>query len=116
MSRWPTGGANVVVTHGDWQPRNWIIDDGVVRVIDFGRTDVRPADEDFGRLARQDFARDPALETAFWDGYGPDPREPGQWRRHLIAEAVGTAVWAFGVGDEAFEHLGHRTLAGLYPD
>ncbi|WP_307864162.1 phosphotransferase [Agrococcus sp. TF02-05] len=114
LSAWPDGGARVVPTHGDWQPRNWLIDDGVVRIIDFGRADLRPAADDFVRLARQDFARDPALEAAFLDGYDSDPREPEEWRRALVAEAVGTAVWAYGVGDAKFEQLGHRLLLELY--
>ena len=115
VSTWPGGGSDVVPTHGDWQPRNWLIDGGVVRVIDFGRADLRPATEDFVRLARQDFARDPRLETAFLDGYGHDPRDPEQWHRDLVGEAVGTAVWAYGVGDERFERFGHGLLRSLYP-
>lgn len=116
LATWPGGGSTVVPTHGDWQPRNWLIDDGVVRVIDLGRADLRPATDDFARLARQDFARDPELESAFFTGYGADPREPEQWRRTLVGEAVGTAVWAYGVGDEQFEQFGHRLLRALYPD
>ena len=114
VSGWPGGGSRVVPTHGDWQPRNWLVDDGVVRVIDLGRADLRPPTEDFVRLARQDFARDPALEAAFLDGYGADPRIPEQWRRDQLGEAVGTAVWAYGVGDEPFEELGHSLLRELY--
>lgn len=116
VSSWPGGGARVVPTHGDWQPRNWLIDEGVVRVIDFGRADLRPPTEDFVRLARQDFARDPDLEAAFIDGYGSDPREPDAWRRALVGEAVGTAVWAHGVGDEEFEQFGHQLLTGLFAE
>lgn len=115
VARWPGGGATVVPTHGDWQPRNWLVDDGVVRIIDLGRAELRPPTEDFVRLARQDFARDPALEAAFIDGYGRDPREPEAWRRSLVGEAVGTAVWAYGVGDAEFEAFGHRLLADLFP-
>lgn len=115
ISTWPGGGSDVVPTHGDWQPRNWLIDDAVVRVIDFGRADLRPPTEDFVRLARQDFARNPLLESAFFEGYGRDPREPEQWRRSLVGEAVGTAVWAYGVGDDRFESFGHRLLHTLYP-
>ncbi len=111
---WNGGPADLVPTHGDWQPRNWLVDDGTVRVIDFGRADLRPRQEDFLRLARQDFDRDPSLEAAFLDGYGDDPREPGAWRRAQVAEAVATAVWSYGVGDTAFERSGHRQLAGLY--
>lgn len=111
---WGSGGTvTLVPTHGDWQPRNWLIDEGTVRVIDFGRTDLRPAIEDFARLARQDFDRDPRLEAAFLEGYGSDPREPRLWRRTLVAEAIGTAVWAHGVGDEPFEQVGLRQITQL---
>lgn len=116
VSNWPDGAARVVPTHGDWQPRNWLIDDGVVRIIDFGRADLRPPIEDFVRLARQDFARDPALEAAFIEGYGSDPRERATWRRALLGEAVGTAVWAYGVGDEEFERFGQQLLIDLFAE
>lgn len=113
VATWPGGAATVVPTHGDWQPRNWLIDNQTVRVIDFGRADLRPIDEDFVRLARQDFERDPALEVAFLEGYGGDAREPESWRRSLVGEAVGTAVWAYGVGDRDFEKFGHALLERL---
>jgi hypothetical protein len=100
----------LVPTHGDWQPRNWLIDGGSIRAIDLGRADWRPAFTDFARLAVRQFAADPALETAFLDGYGPDPRTPNCWRILLIREAIGTAVWAYKVGDEKFEMEGHRMI------
>lgn len=115
VDAWPGGGATVVPTHGDWQPRNWLDDGGVLRVIDLGRADLRPPEEDLVRLARQDFARDPALEAAFLDGYGRDPRDPAMWRRMNVVEAVGTAAWALAAGDEPFEAVGHAHLARLYP-
>ncbi|SNC60235.1 Phosphotransferase enzyme family protein [Kytococcus aerolatus] len=115
LAGWPTGGATVVPTHGDWQPRNWLDDHLVLRIIDFGRADLRPPEEDLVRLGRQDFLRRPELEAAFLAGYGRDPREPGAWRRMNVAEAVGTAVWALHVGDEEFEAVGHAHLARLYP-
>ncbi|OZG28754.1 aminoglycoside phosphotransferase [Williamsia sp. 1138] len=114
LAGWPTGGAMTVPTHGDWQPRNWLNDGGVLRVIDLGRFDFRVPEEDFVRLGRQDFLSDPALEAAFLDGYGSDPRDRGMWRRMNVAEAVGTAAWAFMVGDQAFEAVGHSHLARLY--
>ncbi len=101
----------LVPTHGDWHPRNWLIDDGFVRAIDFGRFDWRPAFTDFARLAVRQFAANPALEAAFIDGYGSDPRTPSLWRVLQIREAIGTAVWAYQVGDEAFELEGHRMIA-----
>nr|WP_230416428.1 aminoglycoside phosphotransferase family protein [Micromonospora tarapacensis] len=53
ITGWPTPPASVVPTHGDWQPRNWLVHDGVVGVIDFGRAAMRPAFTDLGRLAAQ---------------------------------------------------------------
>ena len=100
-----------VPTHGDWQPRNWLIHEDQVNVIDLGRADRRPALTDLARLARQEWQGRPDLEEAFLAGYGSDPREPAAWRRTLLREAIGTAVWAYLVGDEPFEAQGHRMLA-----
>src|SRR5699024_640082 len=41
----------VVPTHGDWQPRNWLVNGSQLRVIDFGRFDWRPPATDLCRLA-----------------------------------------------------------------
>ena len=108
----------LVPTHGDWQPRNWLIHDGTLSVIDFGRADLRPAATDFVRLAVQDFRRDPSLEAAFLEGYGSDPRSPSPdaWLRMRVREAIGTAVWAHQVGDEGFEQQGHRMIAEALAD
>ncbi len=103
----------LVPTHGDWHPRNWLIDDGMVRAIDFGRFDWRPAFTDFARLAVRRFRADPALEAAFLEGYGADPRTPERWRMLLLREAIGTAVWAYQVGDETFEAEGHRMIENV---
>ena len=107
---WPDDVAVLVPTHGDWQPRNWVIDHGVVRVIDLGRAALRPAYTDWTRLAVQQFIGRPDLERAFVEGYGSDPRQPEAWRRQLLREAVSTAAWAHQVGDEAFEEQGLRML------
>jgi aminoglycoside phosphotransferase (APT) family kinase protein len=111
VESWPTPTVSLVPTHGDWQPRNWLVDDEVISVIDFGRAGLRPALTDFGRLAAQQFRSDPALEYAFLEGYGDDPREPAAWHRNRVREAIGTAVWAYQVGDETFEQQGHRMIA-----
>lgn len=100
-----------VMTHGDWHPRNWLVDGDVVRIIDFGRFDVRTAESDLGRLSVQQWRGRPDLEAAFLEGYGSDPRNPRTWPINQIREAVGTAVWAREVGDGAFEQQGHRMLA-----
>jgi aminoglycoside/choline kinase family phosphotransferase len=113
IEAWPTPSATLVPTHGDWQPRNWLTDNGAVRVIDFGRADLRPAYTDLARLAAQQFRTEPRLETAFLSGYGSDPREPDSWRRARLREAVNTAIWAYQVGDDAFERQGHRMIAEI---
>lgn len=111
VASWPEPSAVLVPTHGDWQPRNWLVHEGEVRVIDLGRADMRPAATDLDRLAARDFRRDPALEAAFLLGYGEDPREPEAWGRTQVREAVATAAWAHQVGDEAFEREGLRRVA-----
>ncbi|SFC96496.1 Phosphotransferase enzyme family protein [Nocardioides terrae] len=113
VERWPTPRSLLVPTHGDWQPRNWVVHDGVVGVIDFGRADLRPAHTDLGRLVAQQFRKDPSLEAAFLEGYGADPREPEAWMRLRVRDAVGTAAWAYKVGDAAFEEQGHRMIAAV---
>ncbi|MEU4389976.1 phosphotransferase [Kribbella sp. NPDC023855] len=110
IKSWPTSPSVLVPTHGDWQPRNWLIHRGTVSVIDFGRAALRPAYTDFGRLAVQQFRANPALETAFLDGYGTDPRDPATWHRHRIRDAIGTACWAHRVRAKDFEQQGLRML------
>ncbi|WP_251450992.1 aminoglycoside phosphotransferase family protein [Microbacterium sp. Marseille-Q6648] len=100
----------VVPTHGDYHPRNWLDDGGELRVIDFGRFDLRPAATDLCRLATGQWRRDTRLERAFLEAYGEDPRDGDVWRMDLLREAVSTAVWAYLVGDRAFEQEGHRML------
>lgn len=101
----------VVPTHGDWQPRNWLMDAGTVKMIDFGRYDHRPAASDFARLAVQQWKGRPELEAAFLDGYGEDPRTPELWPLFQLREAIGTAAWAFQVGDRDFEQQGLQVIA-----
>ncbi|SER30528.1 phosphotransferase [Arthrobacter sp. OV608] len=101
----------VVPTHGDWQPRNWLMNGAELRVIDFGRFEFRPAISDFCRLAVQQWRTRPELEAAFFEGYGSDPRGSRLWNITLLREAVTTAAWAFQVGDREFEKQGHRMLA-----
>lgn len=107
------GDPPLVPTHGDWQPRNWLVDGDEVRVIDFGRFAFRSAASDLARLSAQEWRENPACEEAFLDGYGGDPRHPEQWRLVRLREAIGTAVWAFQVGDAAFEAQGHRMIAEI---
>jgi Ser/Thr protein kinase RdoA (MazF antagonist) len=102
ITSWPTPTATLVPTHGDWKPRNWLVDDdGVVSVIDFGRAALRPAMTDLAGLEAQQFRGHPDPERSFLDGYGADPRESPAWLRTLVREAVSTAAWAHQVGDKS---------------
>ena len=108
--------STVVPTHGDWQPRNWLVDEGRVLVIDLGRFDWRPPATDLARLAAQQFRGRPELERAFLEGYGTDPRTPESWRLIRVREAIGTAVWAHQMGDADFEEQGHRMIREALTD
>lgn len=101
----------LVPTHGDYQPRNWLICDHRVTVIDFGRFNWRTPEEDLTRLAAQEFIGYPDREEAFIAGYGADLRQSRTWPLVQIQAAVGTAVWAYHVGDGPFEQQGHAMIA-----
>ncbi len=109
----------LVPTHGDWHPRNWIVDEtGTVLAIDLGRADLRPAASDLLRLDSREFRGAPHLEAAFLDGYGADPRgrDPAAWHRMRLREGISTAVWSHRVHDEAFERHGHGMVAAALAD
>lgn len=109
----------LVTTHGDYQPRNWLVDEGRIKVIDFGRADARPWIHDLVRLTHQQFLGRPALAEAFYSGLGKDlnSSEAGVWQLENLNQALGTVVWAHKIGDAAFEQSGvlmvERILAGL---
>lgn len=107
---WASEPVTLVPTHGDWQPRNWLVHKGKVSIIDFGRAALRPALSDWVRLAARDFRDDPLREAAFVQGYGSDPRDATAWFAERLREAVNTAVWAHLVGDQAFEAEGHAAI------
>ena len=116
LAELPPVEADLVPTHGDWQPRNWLVDGGDVRVIDFGRFAFRPAATDFVRLAAQEWREAPECEAAFFDGYGDDPRQPSGWLLMRLHEAIGTVAWAHQVGDAEFEAQGHRMVDDVLAD
>jgi Ser/Thr protein kinase RdoA (MazF antagonist) len=69
ITSWPMPPATLSPTHGDWQPRNWLIHDGIVSAIDFGRAEMRPALTDFARQA----SPTRSLQLAFGAGFsGPE--------------------------------------------
>jgi Ser/Thr protein kinase RdoA (MazF antagonist) len=64
------GPVRLYFTHGDYQPRNWVIDDGQVAVIDFERGQDRSWVSDLVRLQNKQFADHPEHKRAFMAGLG----------------------------------------------
>jgi len=112
------GVVQLVATHGDYQPRNWLQDNGQIKVIDFGRAEPRPWVHDLVRLSHQRFVGRPDLADAFQAGLDKTvaPAEADLWRLENLNQAIGTVVWANQVGDAAFEQTGRimveRLLSG----
>jgi hypothetical protein len=106
-----------VRTHGDMQPRNWLVDDaGTVRLIDFGRYALRPAYTDLVRVVHRFPPGDPRVGALLAGLGGPEPWDlPGWWAENLY-QAVMTVVWATDVGSPDFAEEGRgmlrRTLDG----
>lgn len=102
------GTVELVTTHGDYQPRNWLQDKGQVKIIDFGRADGRPWVHDLVRLSHQQFLGRPDLAFAFHDGLGRTvgAADMDMWRLENLNQAIGTVVWAHQIGDTAFEQSG----------
>jgi len=117
LDAYEPGPTTLVPTHGDYSPRNWLVDHtSRLRVIDLGRFDWRPPSSDLCRLHDRHWPGHSDLADAFVDGYGADPRTDGVWTSQLVREAVGTAIWAYRVGDEPFEREGLRMIADLMVD
>ncbi|MGA8787316.1 MAG: aminoglycoside phosphotransferase family protein [Paenarthrobacter sp.] len=116
------GPAALVTTHGDYQPRNWLDDDGLIKVIDFGRAELRPWVHDLVRLSHQQLLAQPMLAAAFHEGLGrvvTTEEEHHLWTMENLNQSVGTVVWAHDVGDAVFERQGvemvTRVLDGFLP-
>ncbi|WP_026555018.1 phosphotransferase family protein [Arthrobacter sp. 35W] len=113
------GPVQLATTHGDYQPRNWLQEDGTIKVIDFGRADARPWVHDLVRLTHQQFVERPDLEDAFYAGLGMKVEAPDEdiWRLENLNQAISTVVWGHQIGDAAFERSGvgmvERVLSGL---
>ena len=102
-------------THGDYQPRNWLVHEGMIRLIDFGRAAPRHWTSELVRMQHQQFLVDPALEPAFFEGLGREFTEEDRLvlRLEHFSQALGTIVWAHGIGDFDFEEQGRRMLARI---
>lgn len=106
------GTAQLVTTHGDYQPRNWLEEKGQIKVIDFGRADARPCLHDLVRLSHQQFLGRPDLAEAFFCGLGRrvEAAEADLWSLENLNQAMGTVVWANRIGDTTFEEVGAQMV------
>jgi hypothetical protein len=100
-------------THGDYQPRNWLANEGVVSVIDFGRGAQRPWVSDLVRLKNQQFIGHPEIEEAFMEGVGRSLTNADLEMLQLetLRQSTGTVVWAHNIGDNEFEEHGRQMIA-----
>ncbi|MFD4368467.1 aminoglycoside phosphotransferase family protein [Rhodococcus sp. NPDC058521] len=105
----------VCFTHGDYHPRNWLIDEGQVSVIDFGRAEQRHWTSDLFRLHNQQFVDRPDFEEAFLEGLGRtlDESDRDVWKLEQIHQSLSTVVWANGIGDTHFEDAGRAMVARI---
>lgn len=106
---------DAVPCHLDYSPRNWLVADSVVYVIDFEFARRHCWQQDLSRLFFGEWQTDPAAREAFLDGYGRTLA--GDDLALLLAlgaaSAMSTVVWAREHGDAAFEAAGRRNLAAL---
>ena len=102
-------------THGDYQPRNWLVHEGIIRLIDFGRAAPRHWTSELVRMQHQQFLVDPALEVAFFEGLGRELTDEDRavLRLENLSQTLGTIVWAHGIGDTDYEQEGRVMLARL---
>jgi hypothetical protein len=107
-----------VPCHHDYTPRNWLVHDGALHVIDFewSGLDVRVAD--FARLHLGVWATRPDLREAFLGGYGQELSLADQELLHGCA--VLTAVWllvrAHETRQPSFEDASRMALLRIIGD
>jgi Ser/Thr protein kinase RdoA (MazF antagonist) len=98
--------------HHDYTPRNWLVDNGDLYVIDFEWSGLDARVADFARLHLAVWDGRPDLREAFLAGYGHDFSIAD--RRLLHGCAVLTGVWllvkAHDTGQPSFEDASRASL------
>jgi hypothetical protein len=104
-----------VPCHLDYSPRNWLVADGHIHVIDFEWAEPEVWVNDLSRLYFGPWRDRPDLKDAFLDGYGQMIDEGD--RAVLLGCAALTAVflvaWAHAHRDAPFEEAWRQNLTGL---
>ncbi|MDJ0382117.1 phosphotransferase [Streptomyces sp. G-G2] len=101
--------------HGDNQPRNWMVSEGVLAIIDFERTRPAARVQDLVILAVTQWIDHPDRERAFLSSYG---RALTDAERHALRcltalDAVNCLAWGPDNNDEVVTARGRRTLDRL---
>lgn len=110
-----------VSCHGDWQPRNWLIDDsGAVSTFDFERVQAEWWCHDLQRMWWREWNGRPDLAEAHFEGYGQTPTDD-EMAMLMATSAAGhitQIVWAAKHGDRDFAEAGRRHLRAmrLFPE
>lgn len=106
---------DAVPCHLDYSPRNWLVVDSVVYVIDFEFARRHCWQQDLSRLFFGVWQDAPAAREAFLDGYGRTLADDDLALLLALgaASAMSTVVWAREHGDAEFEAAGRRNLAAL---
>jgi aminoglycoside phosphotransferase (APT) family kinase protein len=113
MDREVPSPVELALTHGDFQPRNWLIHEGRVALIDFGRAAPRPWTSELVRLRHHQLLDRPELERALFDGLGRELDEHDRRLYHLeeLFQGLSTVVWASdNIGDLVFAEHGRQML------
>ena len=105
----------MVPTHGDNQPRNWLVDDDGVHLIDFGLTNLGWWGRDLNRLRQQQWREREDLQDAFFTGYGRPATvaEEAMLQARDAQSALTTMFWAREHNDPDFEKDGHSVLVRM---
>lgn len=105
-----------VTCHGDWQPRNWLVDeDGTVRTFDFERVRTEWWCHDLQRMWWGEWLDRPDLAEAHFEGYdrAPTDDEMAMLMATSAATHITQIVWATKHGDADFAEAGRRHLRAL---
>lgn len=110
-------GLKIVPMHGDYSPRNWIVESGdpTLKVIDWERSRPGYWVEDFQRMSQDHWLDAPKLGDAFFEGYGRTPTK-AEWRHSnqiTLAIAIGGVGWSISHGDTWFEQHNRKTIDRL---
>ena len=106
-------GARRVPCHRDFTPDNWLWDGHSLGLIDFEHARLDLALVDLAKLVVGSWDRRPALELAFFEGYGRrlSAKECTQLRSVVVLHGVASLAWGLRHHDLGFVAEGHRALA-----